>query len=87
MQKQVPVFAGDVTCLLEATGIDCVIGVELRCGQIQGFFGQCVPVYKLGSGVIGVDYFGSKDLHNPVVISPNAGRVYSTKKFKEGLEK
>jgi phosphoribosylpyrophosphate synthetase len=30
-------------------------------------------------------YFGDKDLHNPVVVSPDAGGVYRAKKFREGL--
>ena len=29
-------------------------------------------------------YFGDKDLHNPVVVSPDAGGVYRAKKFREG---
>jgi len=86
MQARVPISAADVARLLEAMGIDRVIAVDLHCGQIQGFFGPRVPVDNLDGGVIGVDYFGSKDLHNPVVISPDAGGVYRAKKFKEGLE-
>jgi len=70
---------------MEAMGIDRVIAVDLHCGQIQGFFGPRVPVDNLDGGIIGVDYFGSKDLHNPVVVSPDAGGVYRAKKFKEGL--
>lgn len=70
---------------MESMGIDRVIAVDLHCGQIQGFFGPRVPVDNLDGGIIGVDYFGSKDLHNPVVVSPDAGGVYRAKKFKEGL--
>ena len=39
----------------------------------------------MDGGVVGLDYFGCKDLHNPVVVSPDAGGVYRAKKFKEGL--
>ena len=86
MHAHVIISAADVARLLEAMGIDTVIAVDLRCGQIQGFFGTYVPVQKLDSGVTRVDYFGSKDLHNPLVISLNAGGVYCAKKFKERLE-
>lgn len=85
MQARVPISAADVARLMEAMGIDRVIAVDLHCGQIQGFFGPRVPVDNLDGGIIGVDYFGSKDLHNPVVVSPDAGGVYRAKKFKEGL--
>lgn len=85
MQARVPISAADVARLLEAMGIDRVIAVDLHCGQIQGFFGPRVPVDNLDGGIVGIDHFGGKDLHNPVVVSPDAGGVYRAKKFKEGL--
>jgi len=74
-----------VARLLEAMGIDRVIAVDLHCGQIQGFFGPRVPVDNLDGGIVGITHFGDKDLHNPVIVSPDAGGVYRAKKFKEGL--
>jgi len=85
MQARVPISAADVARLIESMGVDRVIAVDLHCGQIQGFFGPRVPVDNLDGGIVGLDYFGSKDLHNPVVVSPDAGGVYRAKKFKEGL--
>eukprot|EP00537_Pseudo-nitzschia_pungens_P001520 CAMPEP_0172359792 /NCGR_PEP_ID=MMETSP1060-20121228/3932_1 /TAXON_ID=37318 /ORGANISM="Pseudo-nitzschia pungens, Strain cf. cingulata" /LENGTH=480 /DNA_ID=CAMNT_0013081579 /DNA_START=215 /DNA_END=1657 /DNA_ORIENTATION=- len=85
MQARVPISAADVARLIEAMGVDRVIAVDLHCGQIQGFFGPRVPVDNLDGGIVGLDYFGSKDLHNPVIVSPDAGGVYRAKKFKEGL--
>lgn len=85
MQARVPISAADVARLIESMGVDRVIAVDLHCGQIQGFFGPRVPVDNLDGGIVGIDYFGSKDLHNPVVVSPDAGGVYRAKKFKEGL--
>jgi len=86
MQARVPISAADVARLLEAMGVDRVIAVDLHCGQIQGFFGPRVPVDNLDGGVVGINHFGDKDLHNPVIVSPDAGGVYRAKKFKEGLE-
>lgn len=85
MQARVPISAADIARLLEAMGVDRVIAVDLHCGQIQGFFGPRVPVDNLDGGIVGIDHFGGKDLHNPVVVSPDAGGVYRAKKFKEGL--
>lgn len=85
MQARVPISAADVARLLEAMGVDRVVAVDLHCGQIQGFFGPRVPVDNLDGGVVGINYFGDKDLHNTVVVSPDAGGVYRAKKFKEGL--
>mmetsp|Transcript_5956 Transcript_5956/g.8749 ORF Transcript_5956/g.8749 Transcript_5956/m.8749 type:complete len:496 (-) Transcript_5956:139-1626(-) len=85
MQARVPISAADVARLLEAMGIDRVIAVDLHCGQIQGFFGPRVPVDNLDGGIVGINHFGDKDLHNPVIVSPDAGGVYRAKKFREGL--
>jgi len=85
LQARVPISAADVARLLESMGVDRVIAVDLHCGQIQGFFGPRVPVDNLEGGIVGIDHFGGKDLHNPVIVSPDAGGVYRAKKFKEGL--
>ncbi len=85
MTARTPISAADVARLLEAMGVDRVVAIDLHCGQIQGFFGPRVPVDNLDGGVIGVSYFGNYDLHNPVVVSPDAGGVYRAKKFREGL--
>ncbi len=85
MQARVPISAADVARLLEAMGVDRVVAVDLHCGQIQGFFGPRVPVDNLDGGTVGVSYFGDKDLHNPVIVSPDAGGVYRAKKFREGM--
>ncbi|KAF4323059.1 hypothetical protein BBO99_00003516 [Phytophthora kernoviae] len=85
MAARVPISAADVARLLEAMGVDRVIAVDLHCGQIQGFFGPHVPVDNLDGGLVGVSYFGSHDLVNPVVVSPDAGGVARAKKFREWL--
>jgi len=87
MTARVPISAADVARLLEAMGVDRVIAVDLHCGQIQGFFGPRVPVDNLDGGMAGVEYFGTKGLENPVVVSPDAGGVYRAKKFLETLNK
>lgn len=87
MQARVPISAADVARLLEAMGVDRVVSVDLHCGQIQGFFGPRVPVDNLDGGNVGVSYFGDMDLHNPVIVSPDAGGVYRAKKFREALQK
>lgn len=71
--------------MIEAMGVDRVISVDLHCGQIQGFFGPRVPVDNLEAGLIGLDYFAAKDLHCPVIVSPDAGGVYRARSFQEGL--
>lgn len=62
--------------MMEAMGVDRVVAVDLHCGQIQGFFGPRVPVDNVEAQIVGLDYFESKELDKPVVVSPDAGGVY-----------
>ena len=39
----------------------------------------------MDGGPVGVSYFGSLKLNNPVIVSPDAGGVYRAKKFLEKL--
>ncbi len=73
VQPRVPITAKLVADLLEAAGVDRVLGLDLHAGQIQGFFK--IPVDHLYSKPVMIDYLGKKDLQNPVIVSPDAGGV------------
>lgn len=81
---RVPISAADVAMLLEEGGIARVVTVDLHCGQIQGFF-RNIPVDNLYASTMFVPYFAQKELHNPVIVSPDAGGVERAKKFLESL--
>lgn len=81
---RVPISASDVAMMLEDGGVDRVIAVDLHCGQIQGFFHD-TPVDNLYASTIFVPYFATKELKNPVILSPDAGGVDRAKRFKELL--
>ncbi len=84
MGSRVPISASDVAMMLEGGGVDRVVAVDLHCGQIQGFFHDA-PVDNLLASTIFVPYFAAKELHNPVILSPDAGGVERAKQFKERL--
>lgn len=83
---RVPISAADVAMLLELSGVDRIVTVDLHCGQIQGFFHN-VPVDNLYASTIFVPYFAEKGLENVVVVSPDAGGVDRAKKFLDYLAK
>jgi len=85
MQSRVPISAADVARLLESMGVDRVIAVDLHCGQIQGFFGPHTPCDNLDGSLVALPYFKELDLHNPVIVSPDAGGVYRAKRFRDSL--
>ena len=69
-----PITAKLVADLLEAAGVNRVLALDLHAGQIQGFFN--IPVDHLfAAPVVMIDYLKKKDLHDPVVVSPDAGGV------------
>jgi len=85
---RVPISAKLVADLLTAAGVHRVLAMDLHAGQIQGFFN--IPVDHLFAGPpVLVDYLAKKDLHDLVLVSPDAGGVERTraiaKRLKAGL--
>jgi ribose-phosphate pyrophosphokinase len=74
VQGRVPISAKLVADLMEAAGVNRVLALDLHAGQIQGFFN--IPVDHLfAAPVTMVEYLRKKDLHDPVIVSPDAGGV------------
>jgi ribose-phosphate pyrophosphokinase len=74
VQGRVPISAKLVADLMEAAGVDRVLALDLHAGQIQGFFN--IPVDHLfAAPVVMIDYLRKKELHDPVIVSPDAGGV------------
>jgi ribose-phosphate pyrophosphokinase len=69
--------------LLEESGADHVLVLELHSDQIQGFFS--VPADSLTSRHIFANYFLSKKLKDVVVVAPDVGGAKRAKKFADLL--
>lgn len=78
-----PISAKLMAHLLEESGADHVITMDLHSDQIQGFFS--VPVDALEARSIFAKYFAEKGLKNPVVVAPDAGGAKRAKKFADLL--
>jgi ribose-phosphate pyrophosphokinase len=75
-----PISARVVARILETTGADRVLTMDLHAGQVQGFFHR--PVDHMTALVLLTDYVNDMDLGaDLVVVSPDAGRVKLNKKF------
>jgi ribose-phosphate pyrophosphokinase len=85
VQGRMPISAKLVADLMEAAGADRVLALDLHAGQIQGFFN--VPVDHLFAGpVVMLDYLRKKELHDPVVVSPDAGGVERARAIAKRLD-
>ncbi len=72
-----------VASLLEKSGADHVMVLDLHSDQIQGFFS--IPADALSSRSIFKEYFVSKKLPNPVVVAPDVGGAKRSKKFADAI--
>lgn len=79
-----PITAKLVANLIEKSGANRIICMELHAGQIQGFFD--IPVDHLLSMPIIADYYVKKGLKDVVVVSPDHGGVKRARNLAEKLK-
>ncbi len=79
-----PISAKLMAHLLEESGADHVMTLDLHSDQIQGFFS--IPADSLTARPIFTAYFKGKKLKNPVVVAPDVGGAKRAKKFADKLE-
>jgi ribose-phosphate pyrophosphokinase len=77
--------AADVAVMLQSSGIDQVIAIDLHRNQIQGFFDNRVPVENLNPLKWAVPYFRDRSLENLVITSPSPLTVLRSKQFRQLL--
>jgi ribose-phosphate pyrophosphokinase len=81
---RVPISAKVVAELLESTGVDRVITMDLHAGQIQGFFN--VPVDNLYAAPIIIDDIKIRFSDDIIVVSPDAGGVERARAYAKRLD-
>ncbi len=83
VRPRVPISAKLIADLLENTGVNRVITMDLHAGQIQGFF-NC-PVDNLYAAPIIIEDIKTCYPENLVVVSPDAGGVERARAFAKRL--
>src|SRR5436189_646787 len=72
-EGRTPITAKLVANLLERSGVNRVVSVDLHAAQVQGFFD--IPVDHLSASPVLVKWFKSLKLSNRVFVSPDVGNV------------
>src|SRR5947207_841442 len=72
-EGRTPITAKLVANLIERSGADRVVAVDLHAAQVQGFFD--IPVDHLSASPVIIQWFKSLNLHNQVFVSPDVGNV------------
>ncbi len=84
-KARVPISAKLVAELLQASGANRVMTLDLHADQIQGFFD--IPVDHLKSQAIYIPYFEQQDLTNVIFASPDVGGVKRARAYAKYFEK
>jgi ribose-phosphate pyrophosphokinase len=80
-EGRTPITAKLVANLLERSGADRVVSVDMHAAQVQGFFD--IPVDHLYAGPVFNKWFKSLKLSNAVFVSPDVGNVKRAQKYAE----
>jgi len=72
-----------VTNMLEASGVDRIMTMDLHAGAIQGFFD--IPVDHLYSSKVFIPYLESLNLNDMVIASPDMGGSKRSKAYADFL--
>ena len=72
-EGRTPITGKLVANLIERSGADRVVAVDLHAAQVQGFFD--VPVDHLSAAPVLIKWFKSMNLANRVFVSPDVGNV------------
>lgn len=79
-----PISAKMVADVLTTVGANRIVTIDLHAPAIQGFFN--IPVDHLTALDLISDYLKSKNIRNPVVVSPDAGRASTAEKLANQLD-
>jgi len=82
-EPRVPITSKLVADLLQVSGANRILTVDLHAGQIQGFFN--IPVDHLYAMNVLIDYVKEQQFEDLVVISPDAGGVERARAFAKRL--
>ncbi|MCM3130677.1 MULTISPECIES: ribose-phosphate pyrophosphokinase [unclassified Paenibacillus] len=79
-----PISAKLLADVLTTAGASRIVTIDLHAAAIQGFFN--IPVDHLTALDLICDYLKSKNIVNPVIVSPDAGRASMAEKLASRLD-
>ncbi|MDY6968974.1 MAG: ribose-phosphate pyrophosphokinase [Spirochaetota bacterium] len=83
VEPRVPISSKVISNIIQTTGANRILTMDLHADQIQGFFD--IPVDNLFGSPIVIDYFNRLNAQNLVVVSPDAGGVDRARYFAKKL--
>jgi len=83
VEPRVPISSKVMANIIQATGADRVLTMELHAEQIQGFFD--IPVDNLYSKPVAIDYIRGLQLKDLVMVSPDSGGAERARFYAKNL--
>jgi len=83
VEPRVPISAKVVAKVIEQSGTNRILCMDLHADQIQGFFD--IPVDHLFSAPVLIEYFKKKKLKDLVIVSPDSGGAERARFFAKQL--
>ncbi|MFO7894791.1 MAG: ribose-phosphate pyrophosphokinase [Longimicrobiales bacterium] len=83
-QPRVAIGAKLLANVMEAAGVDRVLGIDFHTHQLQGFYD--VPVDHLYAAPVLTSYFQQKGLKNVTVVSPDVGAAKMARGFARRID-
>ena len=83
-KPRVPIAAKLVANLIDTSGADRILTVDLHASQIQGFFD--IPVDHLFAAPVIVDYFQKNPIEDLVVVAPDTGGAERARAYAKRLD-
>jgi ribose-phosphate pyrophosphokinase len=83
VEPRVPISAKVVAKILENTGTNRLLAMDLHADQIQGFFD--IPVDHLFAAPVLIDHFKNQNMENVVIVSPDSGGAERARFFAKHL--
>lgn len=83
VEPRVPISAKVMARILETTGANRMLALDLHADQIQGFFD--IPVDHLFAAPVLIDHFKSQNMENVVIVSPDSGGAERARFFAKHL--
>lgn len=83
-RPRVPIAAKLVANLIDSSGADRILTIDLHASQIQGFFD--IPVDHLYAAPVIVDYFQRNPIDDLVVVAPDTGGAERARAYAKRLD-
>lgn len=83
VEPRVPISSKVMANIIQATGADRVLTMELHAEQIQGFFD--IPVDNLYSKPVANDYIRRLNLKDVVMVSPDSGGAERARSYAKNI--